>query len=387
MPRRPDSRTRHPEVLAAIRHHGLAFRDQIADHTGLSTATVARAVSDLTAAGLVRERTDRARTGSVGRPSVPVSLDDERHVVVGVHLGRRVITVSLTGVDGTVVAVSTVRASPAGVDELVNVVVARTRSMLARVPARRPLALGIVAPWRDVEYALDDVVDRLASETGLPIEAADHIQAIAAAEFARGRRRPADGVTLYVYARETVGFAVVRDGRLAHHDPSRVGRLAHLPTGSTARCPCGAVGCLEATASDQSLAARAYEDGLIDQPDIGALLGAARHGYPDAHARLVARAEVLGRSAAVVRDMLNPDRMILAGQAFTGYEESLDEVVAGFTRTTTLPAIDLTFTRFGAGVQAIAAGTTALRSVDRDPMGCVRRQPEPARGAIVALSG
>lgn len=386
MPRRPDSRTRHPEVVAAIRQHGLAFRDQIATRTGLSTATVARAVSDLAAAGLVRERADRSRTGSVGRPSVPVSLDDERYVVVGVHLGRRVVTVSLTGIDGTVLAVSTIEAPQHGVDELVAAVVTRTRSMLDRVPARRALALGIVAPWRDIEYTLEQVVDRLSRATELPVEAADHIQAIAAAEFAGGRRRPADGVTLYVYARDTVGFAVVWDGTLAHHDASRVGRLAHLPTGSTARCPCGAEGCLEATVSDQSLAARAYDDGVIDEPEIGALLSAARNGHPDAHRRLVTRGEVLGRSAAVLRDMLNPDRMILAGQAFTGYEESLDEVVAGFTRTTTLPAIDLTFTRFGAGVQAIAAGTTALRPVDRDPMGCLRRHLERTRHPIVAVS-
>lgn len=383
MPRRPDSSTRHPEVLTAIRHHGLAFRDQITAHTGLSTATVARAVSELTDAGLVRERTDRARTGHVGRPSVPVSLDDEHYVVVGVHLGRRLVTVSLTAVDGTVLAVGTLR-PPGSSAELVDAVVARSRSMLQRVPGRRPLAVGVVAPWRDVAYRIDEVVARLSTATDLPVEAADHIQAIAAAEFTGGRRRPVDGVTLYVYARDTVGFAVVWDGRLTHNDASRVGRLAHLPTGSEIGCACGARGCLEATVSDQTVAARAYDDGVIDEPEIGSLLTTARNGHPDGHRLLVERAEVLGRSAAVLRDMLNPDRMILAGQAFTGYDDALDQVVAGFTRTTTLPPIDLTFTRFGAGVQAIAAGTTALRPVDRDPIGCARRHLAQTRRPIAA---
>lgn len=374
MTRRPESSTRHRDVIQTVRQLGLAYRDQIAANTNLSTATVARAVSDLVDAGLVRERTDRARSGNVGRPSVPVSLDDQRHMVIGVHIGRRIITVCLAGVDGNVLAVSTIAARMLSTRRLIDAVGSRIASMLERLPNRRPLAVGVVAPWRDLPYPHEPVATGIYAATGLPVEVADHIQAIATAEFASGRRRVYDGVTLYVYARDTVGFAVVWDGRIAHRDASRVGRLAHLPTGSKVPCPCGNTGCLEAAASDQAIAARAHQDGLTDRPEIGSLLGLAGRGDDEAHRRLVTRAELLGRSAAVVRDMLNPDRMILAGQAFTGYEPALSDVVAGFTDTTSLPPIDLAFTRFGTGVQAIAAGAVALHPVDRDPLGCVHGQ-------------
>ena len=81
--------------------------------------------------------------------------------------------------------------------------------------------------------------------------------------------------------------------------------------------------------------------------------------------------------------MVNPDRLILVGQAFTGYPPMLDEVVASFAETTRLPALTPTFTRFGAGIQAVAAGTIALGPVYDDPL--ARRAP--ARVDVAAMSG
>ena len=82
---------------------------------------------------------------------------------------------------------------------------------------------------------------------------------------------------------------------------------------------------------------------------------------------------MLGETAAVVRDMVAPDRVVLVGQAFTGYPPALDEVAAAFRDATTLPPIELSFTRFGAGVQAVAAGTVALGPVYEDPLSSVGR--------------
>jgi len=84
--------------------------------------------------------------------------------------------------------------------------------------------------------------------------------------------------------------------------------------------------------------------------------------------------------------MVSPDRVVLVGQAFTGYPPALDEVVAAFEETTALPPVELSFTRFGTGVQAAAAGTVALGPIYESPLLRVGRVTRLDR-AVDSLSG
>jgi hypothetical protein len=49
----------------------------------------------------------------------------------------------------------------------------------------------------------------------------------------------------------------------------------------------------------------------------------------------------------------------------------LDDVHAAFRERTALGPIGISFTRFGAGVQAVAAGAVALGPVFENPLGIV----------------
>ena len=65
--------------------------------------------------------------------------------------------------------------------------------------------------------------------------------------------------------------------------------------------------------------------------------------------------------------MVDPDRVVLVGQAFTGYPPVLEDVVAALHERSVLGPVDVSFTRFGAGVQAAAAGAVALGPGLRGP--------------------
>jgi predicted NBD/HSP70 family sugar kinase len=132
------------------------------------------------------------------------------------------------------------------------------------------------------------------------------------------------------------------------------------------------------TASDEALARRAVEAGVVDEPDVDAVRVAARRGDLVAHGLLLDRAGVLGRTAAIVRDMVAPDRVVLVGQAFTGYPQAMGAVTEALLAATTLGPVDVSFTRFGAGVQAAASGAVALGPVYEDPLGLVRGDRDPA---------
>lgn len=369
-------------VMEPLRVHGPLPREQVAQQSGLSVATVARTVAVLVEEGLVRERPDLVEPGAVGRPRVPVEVDPVHYSSLGVHVGRLATTVALVDLTGRPVAQlrlpTPVGACGATPDDVVGAVSRSAAELVRRHPRRTVLSAGIVAPWFDVGLPMEETRRRLELATGLPVAAGDHVAAVAAAEYvARGTHLP--GCTMYVYARDTAGFALANEQEL-RTEISRVGRLAHFPTGSDTPCHCGATGCLEATASDEALARRAFDQGVVTEPDIDAVRVAARRGDLAAHGLLLDRAAVLGRTAAIVRDMVAPDRVVLVGQAFTGYPQGMDAVREALLRTTTLGLVDISFTRFGAGVQAAASGAVALGPVYEDPLGLVRgdRDPVPA---------
>ena len=62
------------------------------------------------------------------------------------------------------------------------------------------------------------------------------------------------------------------------------------------------------------------------------MLRAARQGNEAARELLAERARVLGEAVALLRDMLNPDDLVVGGQAFTEYPEGMSLVEAAYTR-------------------------------------------------------
>ncbi|NUR09416.1 MAG: ROK family protein [Nocardioidaceae bacterium] len=357
-------------VLQQVRRHEALTREELVRLTGLSPATVARTTTTLVDECLLRERPDLARPGAVGRPGVPLEIDPGRHSVLGVHVGKRVTTVGLVGLDGRVVAQSRFR-TRGDLAELAARAVRHANALVAGSLERTVLAGGLVAPWDEVPYDEHELAAVLAERAGLEIGTANHVAAVAAAEYL-GRRRTGDRCTAYVYVRETAGFALANDLR-DRTEISRVASLTHLPTGSDAGCGCGRSGCFVATAGDEAVARQAVELGIVDEPDVEWVLVAARAGDAAADALLRRRAAVLGATTAVLRDMIAPDNVVLVGQAFTGYPPAVADIVAAFDAATTLSPMELSITRFGTGVQAAAAGTVALGTFYEDPLGLLDR--------------
>jgi predicted NBD/HSP70 family sugar kinase len=361
------------QVLEQVRAGGVLHRDEIAARTSLSVATVGRAVGQLVEAGVLRERPDRTRLGGVGRPGVPVEVDPDRFVTIGVHVGRRIATIALGDLTGRVVAHETRERRTGEPPDLAGL--SRSAAgLLGRTPGREPLSVGLVAPFRELGLDRERLGAGLHDHTGLVVATGDHIAAVAASEFLH-RRHGTPGVTLYVYARDTVGFAVAVD-KGVQTEVSRPGSLTHFPTRSTVACSCGRTGCLEAAAGDAAMVAAAVGTGLVTEPTIDAVYAAVRH--PAVGALLRARARILGEVAAAVRDMVAPDRVVLVGQAFTGCAAVLDDITQAFHDATALGDVPLSFTRFGAGIQAITACTIALGPVYDDPLAVAATTVPPA---------
>ena len=385
----PDSAV--ASVFSAVRSRGPIARDTVAQLTQLSIATVNRQVTALLDAGILRERADLAVSGAIGRPRVPVEVNHEPYLTLGIHIGARSTSIVATDLLGrTLDAVET--PTPSGPDTVALATLASSaRRYLSRWHRRRPLWVGVAAGgvvdsatgyldhprlgWADAP-----VGPVLAEALGLPVSVASHVDAMAGAELLLGGRRPVPETagapartSLYVYARETVGYALSIDGRV-HTPAGGPGTIAGLPAQSELL---GGSGQLESTVSDEAVltAARALRIVPAEGPSstLPAVLRAARQGNGNARELLADRARVLGEAVALLRDLLNPDDLVLGGQAFTEYPEGLPVVEEAVTRRSVLGPRDIRLTAFGNRVQEASAGVVSLGGLYADPIGAMRR--------------
>ena len=379
-------------VFRAVRLRGPVGRDVIAAVTSLSIATVNRQVIALLAAGLLRERADLAVSGAIGRPRVPVEINHEPFVTLGIHIGARTTSIVATDLFGrTLDTVETpTPLSPAG-PALASLAESACRYM-RRWHRRRLLWVGVAIGgtvdgatghvdhprlgWRQAP-----VGSVLADALGLPVSVASPVDAMAGAELLLGMRRfaPSSPTSLYVYARETVGYALVIGGRV-HCPASGPGTIAGLPAYSELL---GGTGQLESTVSDEAVLAAARRLRILPAAPVNRANGAitamtdllrvARAGNDQAKQLLAERARVLGEAVALLRDVLNPDELVVGGQGFTEYPEAMGQVEEAFAARSVLPPRDIRLTAFGNRVQEAGAGIVSLGGLYADPLRAMRR--------------
>lgn len=381
-------------VFAAVRHLGPVARDAIAASSGLSIATVNRQVTALLEAKLLRERSDLATPGAIGRPRIPVEVNHEPFVTLGFHIGARITSIVASDLFGRTIDAVEIQ-TPTGPQATALASLADSaRGYLSRWHRRRPLWVGVAVGG--VVDSAGGLVDHprlgwvqapvgpvLGKALGLPISVASHVDAMAGAELLLAgtlRDGPeahvAPGNSLYVYARETVGFAQVIDGRV-HTPTSGPGTIAGLPVQSELL---GGTGSLESTVSDEAVVAAAHKRGILPAtgPDstVSSLMRVARNTdnqAVEARELLAERARVLGRAVALLRDILNPDDVVVGGQAFTEYPEGLRRVRAAAVEGSLLPAREIRVARFGNRVQEAGAGVLSLSTLYADPLNALRR--------------
>ena len=376
-------------VLRAASTQGPISRDTTARTTGLSIATVNRQVAGLLGAGLLRERADLTASGAIGRPRVPFETNHEPYLTIGIHIGAVVTSITASDLRGRILGGVEIPTPRVHQDAALTAIARSARSFTTRWHRRSPLWVGVALGGRvDSATGIADHarlnwrgarVGAIVGEAlGLPVSVAAHVEAMAAAELLLAPRNPQEapaGTGLYFYARETAGIALTIDGRV--HTPNNgPGSIVHLPTGSDAECECGHRGCLEATVSDRALLDRARSMGILTGPEplaISSLYQAASSGSVAAHELLVERAKVLGRTVAMLRDLFNPDRVILGGQSFTEYPAAIPHVAEAFAQSSTLPRKDIRVSGFGNRVQEFAASVTSLSALYADPLPSMRR--------------
>lgn len=332
------------EIFATVLTAGPISRTGLAQRLGLAPSSVTRMLPPLLAHDYLRE-TAAAPKGR-GRPQRMLRVNAHKHVVVGIKIGPAQVSAVVTDMAAKVLA----RAERSIADHTPDTALSAAASLAAHLldetglgsgtaagqPADRVLGIGVgvsghvdsaagvcrysaLLDWRKV-----DVAGPLTQATGLPVVVNNDVNTLVVAERWFGEGRDVDSYAV-VTVGPGVGCGLLLDGALYAGTSGMAGELGHLPldpAGPT--CDCGRRGCLEALAGERAVLRHIRDAGAADCPSIGAAAEMARSG--SAADRAVAAAAfagagtALGRGLAGVCNLLNLQKIIIAGEGAVAYD-------------------------------------------------------------------
>ncbi len=346
-------------VLACLRDRGRASRADIHRATGLTKPTVSKIVDELLADRAVKETGIIGSSAAGGRPSSCLELDPTCAAYVGLELDTdrtRIAVADYTGIlrdvsDGPPPGQDPEQ-SAAGLAKLVrkalrNHGIAMTKLVAAgvSVPSLVDPDTGhcFLAPnlgWR--EFPLADEISR---RLGAPVHVANVPQAAALAESRWGVARGAQRF-VWVYLGSGVGAGIINNGEVFLGQRGLSGEFGHCRIVQDGlRCGCGGTGCLETVASVQAMLnrwealrhrdrQRKNKHGTVSLADWQRALEEAD---PEAQASLRSGARYLGQGLSFLINVLDPELVVLGGQAGGLGKRYLKEVRASALEHTLAP--------------------------------------------------
>ncbi len=340
-------RIRKHFVLNLIREQPGLSRAEIAKQAGLNLPSVSALVDELVSDELVKEQD--ARPSLRGRPPIPILLREDAASVLGIDIGKKTTTMFLANLKGQPL-VSFERPTPTlfspeaytewtleVADEIlgqsasympplcgIGVAVPGLVTSVASNVAAGPGAVGAGESWLAVESVRKALADKYRVEVLVDNDA--RLCVTGATWFSTGRRKYKNLAVLNLGF--GLGLGVMVNGHLLRGEKGFAGEIGHIPLGRPgAPCYCGRSGCLETIASGAAITALAKERGL-PVTDVEELAKRARQGFEDATAVFDVYADGIGRAAASIINLFNPEAIILTGKVSRAADVFLDSMKA-----------------------------------------------------------
>lgn len=230
-------------VLQAIRLHGALPGAEIARVTHLTAQTVSLITKRLLDEGLLVK--GAPQRGKVGQPSVPLALNPDGALAIGIKVGRRSLDILLLDFVGQVrLRWSTDYAYPEPERLLAEIgqrleacrrgLAPADRARLQGVGIAAPLSLGgwqallgmpaeVAAQWQQLDLRAE-----VAALTGLPVDLLKDTAAACVAELVAGRGRSVKSF-LYVFVDTFIGGGLVIDSHLHAGLHGNAGAVGSMP--------------------------------------------------------------------------------------------------------------------------------------------------------------
>jgi predicted NBD/HSP70 family sugar kinase/predicted DNA-binding transcriptional regulator len=230
-------------VLSLVRRHGALSKAEIARRTGLSAQTVSVIMRALEKDGLLTRGSPQR--GRVGQPSIPMSLNPDGVLSLGLKIGRRsanLILMDFTGVVRAELHETYRYPTPGGVLRFVEAGVARLLEALSPSERGRLAGLGVAIPfelWNWVEevgapiadmdaWQHADIAALLGERLPFPVLLQNDATAACAAELAFGHG-PRFADFAYFFLGSFIGGGVVLNHALYPGRTGNAGAFGSMP--------------------------------------------------------------------------------------------------------------------------------------------------------------
>ncbi len=322
-------------IFERIRAAGQIARVDIARDLSISPATVTTLTADLMSRTLIEETADGPGAGGArGRPRVALRLRADAHVVAGLKLGDRGVTVVLLDFAGRQLAEATTPAGPIPCDAEAVIAAVETAldEGLAQAGLRRAdlafIGIGVpgfvatqtgIVHWSPALSVRDVPLARLLQQRlGRPVVIDNDANLLAMAELWFGVGRAMRDF-IVVTIEQGVGMGIVLGNRLYRGTRGRGVEFGHMkvqPEG--ALCRCGQRGCLEAYVADYALL-REAETALPHAPPasqdrLEKLFAEAKAGNLAARSIFHRAGRLFAIGLANIVNIFDPELVILSGE-------------------------------------------------------------------------
>jgi predicted NBD/HSP70 family sugar kinase len=330
-------------ILDLIRSSGSVSRIELAEKSGLTEATISKIVRALIDGGLVVEAGYAESTG--GKRPVLLELNAASSYALGVSLDYARISLVLCDINGTVLHSHSIagagRSKPPTVIDRVAREIGRflDKHGVARADV---IGIGVSGAGRvdtqggalrssrqTTEWEEFAIEAALGEAAGLPVILENDANCAALGEFWSGRVSTAhDFATIYMAT--GIGCGIVINGDIYRGASSNAGEIGHMSLEIDGpECFCGSRGCLEVLATPAAVVRNARGDaalwdrlGLQEQEgedvrtSFGTIATAATTGDASAEALVLRSARYLAVAVLGLTNVLDLDRVYLAGPGF-----------------------------------------------------------------------
>ena len=319
-------------ALALVHTGQVARRRDLTDRLGLTRTATGAVLRELEELGLVRSAPSGASAGTAtGRPSHIVEIHPSAPAALAVQVQAETLLVAEVALGGTLGPVTELPLPRPATPEAVLTLAADHLATWFETATSRCAGVGVAVPsavaddgtalialnlsWPST-VPVGPVLHRMLADRGhpVPVEVGNDANLAALAEHRHGAGRGATDLLYVMTGQRGVGGGLVVGGRLHTGSAGYALEVGHLTVRPGGRgCHCGNDGCLEVETDAAA---------LLDAAGVahtGSALMAAREVItaattdPSARAAVRAVTESLAVGLASLVNVLNPDRIVLAG--------------------------------------------------------------------------
>ncbi len=229
-------------ILTLIRHHGALAKSDLTRLTGLSAQTISVIMRALEADDLILR--GEPQRGRVGQPSVPLSINPDGALFLGLKIGRRSAELVLIDFIGTPlrhVQLNYPYPTPANIVAFARGGMKRIRAELAPTQSARLAGLGVAMPfelwnWADMigadrrqmdAWRHTDVRSEIGASLPFPVYVENDATSACGAELVFGKRT-ATRDFLYFYVGSFIGGGIVLNGSVYKGRSGNAGALGSM---------------------------------------------------------------------------------------------------------------------------------------------------------------